>query len=183
VVVFKNNGGNLQYDHWIPLDQVTSSDGRKGYPEFQAINPWDGKFYSCLGGGYVHEFFVHDPDTGQWEGKKKVFPLSGLLPHEVQGACFSPNGHLYIVVDTRFTDWGQDYKWIFYYSALNGTFLGKIPVLAEEGGQELEGICYGAVSSNDGRTAQIHAVLLENHDAALDNIHFKSFSADLPDAV
>jgi len=182
VVVFKNSGGILQYQNWIALEQVTSSDGRTGYPEFQAINPWDGKFYTCLGDGNVPEFFVHSPGSGLWEGKK-TFPINGLMPCKVQGACFSANGHLYVAVDNRFTDWGRDYKWIFYYSALNGTFLGKIPVLAEEDGQELEGICYAAVSAADGRAAQIHAVLLENRDVALDNIFFKSFSADLPEAV
>jgi hypothetical protein len=112
--------------------------------------------------------------------------LNGNLPRIVQGACFSPNGHLYVATDTRF--WDKNYKWIFYYSALNGTFMGKIPVLAEEDDQELEGICYGAVSFDDGRTAQIHAVLLENreppwHPLALDNIFFKSFLADRPEFV
>ena len=193
VVVFKNNGGMLQYDRWIELEQTTSSDGRTEYPEFQAINPWDGKFYSCLGGaGAVREFFIHSsdgPNAGQWKGKK-TFRLNGLLPLKVQGACFSSNGHLYVAVDARFSDFGKKYKWIFYYSALTGAFLGKIPVLAEDAGmvdgqavQELEGICYGPVSFSDGRTAQIHAVLLENRRAALDNIFFKSFSADLPEAV
>jgi hypothetical protein len=183
VVVFKNSGGILQYENkWIPLEQVTSSDGRTGYPEFQGINPWDGKFYSCLGGENVPEFFIHNPDTGLWE-EKRTFHLNGFMPRTVQGACFSTNGHLYVAVDSRSSDWGRDYKWIFYYSALTGTFLGKIPVLAEEDGQELEGICYGAVSFGDGRTAQIHAILLENRDVALDNIFFKSFAADVPEAV
>ncbi len=180
VVVFKNNGGNLQYQNWIPLDQVTSSDGlQTGYPEFQAINPWDGKFYSSFG-GTVPEFFIHELD-GKWTGK--TFHLNGYMPRKIQGACFSPNGHLYVADDTRYGEWGKKYKWIMYYSALNGTYLGRIPVLAEEDGQELEGICYGSVSFGDGRTAQIHAILLENRDAALDNIFFKSFSADLPEVV
>jgi hypothetical protein len=51
-------------------------------------------------------------------------------------------------------------------------------VLAEElmPDQELEGICYADVGFSDGRRAQIHAVLLENPDIALDNIFFKSFA-------
>ncbi|MHB8789989.1 MAG: hypothetical protein ACYDBT_08940 [Desulfobulbaceae bacterium] len=92
--------------------------------------------------------------------------------------------------DARYEGWGKKYKWIFYYSALNGAFLGKIPVLAEDTSwqddcpvQELEGICYGAVSFADGCTAQIHAILLENRRAAFDNIFFKSFSADMPEWV
>jgi hypothetical protein len=184
VVVFRDNGGQLQFERWIELEQVNSSDGWTGYPEFQAINPWDGKFYTWANDPNSHEFFIHNLD-GKWEGKK-TFSLLGYWPDEVNGAAFSPNGHLYVAVDKRYFDWGSDYKWIFYYSALNGYFLGKIPVLAEsrsQGGQELEGICYGDISWPDGRKAQIHAILLENRDLALDNIFFKSFSADCPDIV
>jgi hypothetical protein len=185
VVVFKNNSGSLEYYDWIELGPVSSR-----YPEFQAINPWDGMLYTCLGGeDDVSEFFLHfsdGPDKGAWTGK--TLPLGGgggFLPRRVQGACFSPNGHLYVAVDTRF--WDKNYKWIFYYSALNGHYLGRIPVLAEEDNQELEGICYG---NTDGPKAQIHAVLLENVGdqppfvtGALDNIFFKSFSASEPDLV
>ena len=180
VVVFKNNSGYLEYDRWIALEAVNSS-----YPEFQAINPWDGMLYTCFGGGDVSEFFLHDPDTGAWT--RKTFPLGGgggWLPRKVQGACFSPNGHLYVAVDSRFPPpWDKECKWIFYYSALNGTYLGEIPVIATGDNHELEGICYGNVSWPDGRTAQIHAVLLENRDVALDNIWFKSFSTSQPDIV
>jgi predicted transglutaminase-like cysteine proteinase len=54
-----------------------------------------------------------------------------------------------------------------------------ISVLAEAGlpDQELEGLCYASVTTADGQAAQIHAVLLENRDAALDNIFFKSFGS------
>jgi len=186
IVVFRNTGGNLEYENWIRLPKVTSSDGQTAYPEFQTINPWDGKFYSSFG-GTVPEFFIHEPD-GNWTGK--TFHLNGYMPRKIQGACFSPNGHLYVADDTRYGEWDKEYKWIFYYSALNGTYLGKIPVLAKDTSmvddspaQELEGICYGAVSWPDGRTAQIHAILLENRLTALDNIFFKSFSADLPEVV
>lgn len=183
VVVFENDGGSLRFLRWIELGKATSSDGRTGYPEFQAINPWDGKLYTCLGGDtIVREFFIHDPATGLWDGKKKL-TLQGYLPHKVQGACFSPNGHLFVADDTCYDEWGKDYKWIFYYSALNGFMFGKIPVLAEEADQELEGVCYGGVSWPDGRTAQIHVVLLENRDIALDNIFFKSFASAKPDIV
>ncbi len=187
VVIFKNNDGFLQYyKPWIQLPIVTSSDNRNESPEFQAINPWDGKFYTCLGGdGPVHEFFIHDPDTGEWKDGKTL-KLSGYKPCRVQGACFSPNGHLYVAVNQRFSNWGREYKWIFYYSAWTGVFLGKIPVLAEdtaENAQELEGLCYGDCYWPDGRRGQIHVVLLENSTVWKDNIFFKSFSADLPDSV
>ena len=43
-------------------------------------------------------------------------------------------------------------------------------MLADEDGDELEGICYGNFYFPDGRTAQIHAILLKNINIALDNI-------------
>ncbi len=180
-VVFKNHNGILEYYKWIKIDPVTSSDGTTGYPLFQAINPWDGKLYSTLLDN-PREFFIHNPDNGEWEGK--TLSLYGYLPGcYIQGACFSDNGHLYVSVDNRFSNWGRDYHWIFYYSALNGTFLGKIPVLATDDDHELEGICFAKTKLNHGRKAQFHAVLLENIAAALDNIWFKSFSADWPEVV
>jgi len=188
VVIFKDQGGYLSFDCWIDLGQVTSSDGsRTEYPEFQAINPWDGQFYTCLGGGYVSEFFIHDPKTGDWQKEKKILSLKGALPNRVQGACFSPNGHLYVAIDAHIDGLYIPWKVIYYYSALNGMYLGVISIYAEGADQELEGICYGSVNSDNGQTAQIHAILLENREPpahfALDNIFFKSFRADKPDAV
>jgi hypothetical protein len=181
VVKFKDDGGCLEFANWIPLGQVTTSDDKIGWPEFQGVNPWNGKFYTCFCDGTgVREFFIHNPENGECENK---FSLQGYLPKGVQGICFSDNWHLYVADDTRYEPWDRNYKWIFYYSALNGAFLGKIPVLAKEDGQELEGICYANTSQDDGTAAQIHAILLENADIALDNIFFKSFSTDQPDLV
>jgi hypothetical protein len=175
VVVFKDNDGFLHYDHWIPLDQIESKK-----VEFQAINPWDGHLYTCFGSGVIREFFMHDI-AGQYTGKAIKFdvPVS-----QVQGACFSPNGHLYIATNETLS--GDYYHQpIWYYSALNGHRLGVIPVRADSVylDQELEGICFGEVSFSDGRTAQIHAILLENKVPALDNIFFKSFSSAEPNLV
>jgi hypothetical protein len=61
--------------------------------------------------------------------------------------------------------------------------VGVIPVLAEEDDQELEGVCFAGVTASGGLGAQIHAVLLENRDAALDNIFFKSFGSAVPKVV
>jgi hypothetical protein len=67
-----------------------------------------------------------------------------------------------------------------------------IPVLAEQAedddpadslSQELEGICFGNVIAPNGRPAQIHAVLLENEDIALDDLFLKSFASSTPDLV
>lgn len=125
VVVFEDKGGYLEFHKWIELGMVTPSDGGAPFfPEFQSINPWDGYFYTCRGGPNTREFYAHDPETGEWK-QDKVLKFSGGeqkaiivtttpdgwgyedvivdLPSVVQGACFSPNGHLYIACDVRLT--------------------------------------------------------------------------------
>jgi hypothetical protein len=185
VVVFEDMGGGLEFIKWIELEKATSpTDGRQGNVEFQAINPWDGMLYTCFRSDTIHEFFLHDMD-GRYKDKTLKFdtPIS-----EVQGACFSPNGHLYIASNAHPPGDGN-HQTIWCYSALNGHRFGFIPVLAEEDNQELEGICYANVQfsggKNDGKDAQIHAVLVENPswEMALDNIFFKSFSLAKPDIV
>ena len=182
VVVFKSAGGALTYDRWIELDFPKSpTDGRQQKAEFQGINPWDGLFYTCFGGGTIDEFFKHDPGTGKFTGETLTLSPPAT---KVQGACFSPNGHLYIASNETLP--GDDrYQTIPYYSALNGHRFGIIAVLAEEGmpDQELEGICHASVTVGSGKSAQIHAVLLENPDVSLDNIFFKSFSSTKPQFV
>jgi hypothetical protein len=182
VVIFKSDGGALSFEKWVELDFPTSpTDGRHQMAEFQGINPWDGLWYTCFGGGSIDEFFMHDPDTGTFTGATlKLSPPAT----KVQGACFSPNGHLYIASNATLPG-DVRYQTIPYYSALNGHRFGMIAVLAEEGmpDQELEGICHGAVSFTNGGVAQMHAVLLENPDVSLDNIFFKSFSSAKPDIV
>ncbi len=182
VVVFDNNNGALTLNRWIHLTEATASDGTKQIPEFQAINPWDGNLYCSFGGDDpVHELFIYDM---QGSLLPKTFKFQGVLPSNIQGACFSENGHLFVAVDRRYF-FGADgaYKHILCYSALNGHFLSNISVLAALDGQELEGICVAAATWPDGRQAQVHAVLLENHDVAKDNLFFKSFCADVPSAV
>jgi hypothetical protein len=181
VVVFNDVNGVLEFSRWIELDKPKSADGRQDRAEFQAINPWDGMFYTCFGSGEIKEFFIHDRSTGKWTGRR--LPLSPPVT-KVQGACFSPNGHLYIATNETVGEDGK-YQTIPYYSALNGHRFGVISVLAEEGmpDQELEGNCYASVTAPGGHPAQIHVVLLENPDIALDNIFFKSFASADPDLV
>lgn len=182
VVVLKNNDGFLTFHKWIELEIPKSpTDGRQERAEFQAINPWDGMFYTCFGSSTIHELFIHDIDSGKYTGKTLKFDIPVT---KVQGACFSPNGHLYIATN-EYRPKDESYQMIWYYSALNGHRLGSIPVLAKEKlpDEELEGICFANVSFGDGKTAQIHVVLLENHNATLDDIFFKSFSSAKPDIV
>jgi hypothetical protein len=196
VFIFQITNGQLKFQNWVPIGQVKFADGSTGYPEFQGINPWDGLFYTCRGGEKTKEFYIHRT-TGEWTGK--VLKFSGGegmaqilrwvpdpphavveivdLPSNVQGACFSPNGHLYIACDLRLKN-KKDYKVIACFSALNGHLMSIIPVLADQDNQELQGVCYGGISSNG---SQMHVILLENELVALDNIFFKSFRADRPE--
>jgi hypothetical protein len=192
-VVFKDTDGALEFEQWIELEQPTSpTDQRTGRAEFQAINPWDGMIYSCFGGGDIHEFFIHErtgPHAGRWTGK--ALTLNPPVKY-VQGACFSPNGHLYIATNAKLPG-KPKYQTIWYHSALNGHQFGVIPVLAEQAedddpaedslSQELEGICFGNVIAPNGQPAQIHAVLLENETVALDDLFLKSFASSTPDLV
>jgi hypothetical protein len=178
-VEFKDTNGKLSFTRWIELEKPTGQDGRHERAEFQAINPWDRKIYTCFGGGSISEFFIHDLDTGAWTGRSlKLNPPV----KKVQGACFSPNGHLYIASNTKLPG-NSDYQTIWYHAALNGHQFGVIKVMALESKQELEGNCFGAVGFKNGKSAQIHAVLLENEPIALDDIYFKSFSCSVPDIV
>lgn len=180
VVVFKDTNGVLSFSKWIELEEPTSpSDHRHQRAEFQAINPWDGMLYTCFGSGSIHEFFIHDRNSGAWTGK--VLKLDPPVT-QVQGAAFSPTGHLYIATSAKLLS-DSRYQTIWYYSALNGHRFGVVPVLAEEDDQELEGICFASVSVSGGLGAQIHAVLLENRLPALDNIFFKSFASTVPSVV
>ena len=197
VVVFRDDAGHLTLDSWIRIGEVQPSDGSGAFtPEFQAVNPWDGLIYTSHGSENPGEFYLHHPyghpRAGEWTGRVLRFtggkallgrleipgglvPLD--LPSNVQGACFSPNGHLYVSCNARIAD-RYDHMAIGVFSALNGHFLGVIPVLAKEGKQEMEGVCYANVNAGGGHTTQIHGVLLENETAAIDDIYVKGFSAD-----
>ena len=190
VLVLDNADGVLTFSHWIDLERPRSpTDNREDRPEFQAINPWDGQLYTCFGGPGVNEFFIHDRD-GKWKDKRTL-KLSEPVNH-VQGACFSPNGHLYVATNWKLPG-DPRFQIIAYHSALNGQRLGVIPVLAEESeelepidvgeAQEVEGLCYADVKASSGERAQIHCVLLDDGGLETDSIFFKSFSAAAPELV
>jgi|GEM_PF-2273442 hypothetical protein len=192
VVVFKNANGVLELDRWIDLEKVPRSAGAVSEKvEFQAIDPWKGLLYTCFGGGDIQKFFIHEPqadDVGNWHGKFTGRAIEFEVPvRHVQGACFSPDGYLYISSNVKLPG-DPRFQTIWYYSVLNGHRMGVIGVLAQESAdedpddpeldnlaQELEGICFREVTVTGGKAARIEAVLLENPSAALDNIFFKTF--------
>lgn len=175
-VIFESTGANLNYKDWIELERPTDLNGNPIKVEFQGINPWDGMFYSSFEG----HFLKHDPRNGNLIGER--LPLQ--IPYgSIQGACFTPNGHVYVASDDKYQG-NENFHSIPYYSALNGHRFGVIPVRVEGvDTPELEGICYVDVHFDDGRRAQIHTPILDNPDVSLDNIYFKSYSTSTPEIV
>jgi hypothetical protein len=185
--VFDDNGGSLSFSRWFEIENpVSPKDGRSARAELQGINPWDKMLYTCFGGGEISEFFIHERiglNAGDWTGE--VLPIVPSVTH-VQGATFTPNGHLFISTnETRPGD--PDHQMIYYHSALNGHRLGEIPVLADipngTDGDELEGLCYAPLIAPSGEQVWIHAVLLENHKTAIDDIFLKQWACARPDVI
>jgi hypothetical protein len=182
VFVLSCQNGYIDYVKCISLARVNER-----LAEFQTINPWDGQLYTSYGDGEIRELFIHDL-TGKFTGESlklktpipperslnldTVFGKINKTYYPIQGACFSPNGHLYI--SSNIFEEDARYQSIFYYSALNGHRFGKINVLAEEIFQELEGIC-----CEGGR---IYAVLLDSFSKT-DDVFFKVFATFNPDIV
>jgi hypothetical protein len=160
-----------------------------GHLEFQDMNPWDGFFYSCGDevGVPMWEFFKHHPETGSLIRRADGTPDTLQLDAPVfcvQGACFSPNGHLYVSENYEYT---PGWMRVSYFSALNGHKYGEIGIRAETGAfhidDEMEGVCYADLHRlSDGCRYQIHVVQLNN--AVFDDaVSFLRFCADKPDLV
>jgi hypothetical protein len=185
-----------------PSTREGSSLGRV---EFQAINPWDRKIYSCLSpgkGSPIQQFYIHyleDDGDGyrrgdlvrNHDGSAKTLDLSWPIS-DVQGACFSPNGHLYITTNVHpphppdeESIWGvyveDSVQVIFYCSPLKGHEFGYIPVVGH--GDELEGICCADCPCPNGLQTQLCAVVLDNQWDGLDNITLFYFGSQSPENV
>jgi len=188
ILVFKDNNGNLEFNKIIKLEKTTLIH------EFQAINPWDGRAYTCFGQGIIDRLFIHylNDENGIEAGKLvrengeiKTLNLLGRQCIVVQGAAFSPNGHVYIACHAHLNE-NENTRFIRYYSALNGDYLGDIVVPAEHDWHEQEGICCQDLTFRDGHRAQIFSILLNNiyqSGLARPSIWFKHFCASNPDIV
>lgn len=190
------------------VDVVGAADsGQGGSFPWCAVNPWNGLLYSCAfygdgtGRGEVHGYHR---DTGAWAGPERTIRL-GSAVRRVQGGCFSPRGHLYLACDDQeeaaggvtvehvsgdhrlhgVRDGGspRNVTSIRAFSVFTGAYLGRTLVdTLDGGGEELEGICY-APTSVGRRRAQIHVLLLDNHDLAKDNVFVKPYAAPDPSTV
>jgi hypothetical protein len=201
VLRFDDVNGFLQNPYWIKIQPISNPDkpNEQIIPELVAINPWDGCMYLCLGEVNPKRAFIYDLNGnylkryltffgGENRCAYTILTNGGIvtykydMPSNIQGGCFTPNGHFFISCDIFVVNEGRQ-KAIAYFSALNGYLMGYVRVLAEESNQELEGMCYAAISNGDGKPSQIHAILLENNDVEVDNIFFKSFSTTRPDLI
>jgi outer membrane protein assembly factor BamB len=154
-----------------------------------AINPWDGYLYTSIFAnsdpdkgdyGLADRLYVYDPNHNFLF--KKEFPLVGwgAALHNVQGGCFSNNGHIYISTGSISTR-----GYVHAYSALNGQYLGQCFVPSDWSpgeGEEMEGlaICHLTVGGKD---VYVHAIVLDNDwmPGDQDDVYLKSFSVPRPD--
>lgn len=193
IFVLRIEGHELHYEHTIEAERpISIHDGKPSFPQFQCVAPWENVFYTAIGWDFTSEFYLHDLTTGKWTGRvlrfkgmPATFPRHypaqrgiGYTLDTVQGACVSPEGHLYISAENRLVD-APAYKAIWVFSVLNGQYQGHIPILAENDDQEPEGICWADVPTN-GSVASLHVVLLENRYFNRDNVFFKQFRVKTP---
>jgi hypothetical protein len=172
---------DLTFSQFLPL---LAEDGRAppqgNSMPWCAIHPWNGLLYSSRFDD-VHVVHAYGPAD---DGCRHV-PSEDIALHaspaldRVQGGCFSSNGHLYLASDVLVD---SDHKAIHVFSALNGAYRGAIKVLALEGNQELEGICFAPMKIG-GHAVQLHVVLLEIFALEKDDIFFKHYAAPDPARV
>ncbi|HYG79220.1 MAG TPA: hypothetical protein VD861_02465 [Pyrinomonadaceae bacterium] len=182
LIVCELNNGAVAFKEWMELE---SAEGKR--VGMVGINPWDGTIFTCHGDIGITKLFLHGLDGKLLKRKDGTVRELSLTPPIndngfVQGGAVSPNGHIYIASGRRQEDLGRDHQFIYCYSALNGHLLNTIAVLAEDTGQELEGVCYADVT-RAGHHVQLHAVLLDNFTLEKDDIFLKSFAASEPDLV
>ncbi|MGH9989313.1 MAG: hypothetical protein ACREAS_02650, partial [Nitrososphaera sp.] len=131
-----------------------------------AINPWNGLLYSSrFGGGEddpVPVSEVHCYDPAKSFDFKKSLKLQSLPISEVQGGCFSSNGHLYLTS-------GDEH--IHGYSVLNGSYLGSFHVPSDwTGAEEMEGIAIGNIPCKDTDVhVPVHVLVLDNDHPRTDS--------------
>ena len=156
-----------------------------------AINPWNGYLYTAQGGDGVVSVRAYDPNNGYQRKQASDIHLGGDPVNEIQGGCFSSNGHLYLTSD-KFVGNHNGTKDIRAYSALNGEYLGRCPVdydhedwdwyEPDAGAEELEGIAICHLVHPGGDSTYVHVVILDN-DAGPDDVYMKRFAVPNPDAL
>jgi hypothetical protein len=148
-----------------------------------AINPWNGYLYSCPGGDGIVSIRAYDPKNAF--APKGDLRLGGDPVNEIQGGCFSENGHLYLTSD-KYVGNHKGTQDIRAYSALNGAFLGSCPVSYDAtdfpgAAEEMEGIAICRLVHPEGDSTYVHVVILDNDASdAWDDVYLKHFAVPNP---
>jgi len=136
-----------------------------------AINPWNSYLYSS--DFYdVAQINSYDPnDNFIYKGSLKLqVPLK-----EVQGGCFSQNGHLYLSSSSS-----NDIRG---YSVLNGAYLGSAAIQVDTSwnvAEEVEGMTI-FIGVFNGKPTQVHVILLDNDKPDPDDIFLKHYTVPSPE--
>lgn len=137
-----------------------------------AINPWDRLLYTSSFSN-VDRVYGYDPANNFAHVSTLV--LGGPVLQEVQGGCFSTNGHLYL------TSGGSER--IHSYNCIDGSPLGSVVVPYSPGGlsgEEMEGIGLGHLIHGNGSHSRVHVVILDNDITNKDDVFLKHFSVPNP---
>ena len=173
-----------QLDHSLKTLSVSSVNGASSPGlGWCAINPWNGFLYTAPGGDGVAFIRVYDPDHDFAE--QPHLALGGDPVNEIQGGCFSTNGHLFLTSD-KYVGHHKGTKDIRAYSALNGAFLGSCPVSYDAtdfpgAAEEMEGIAISHFAHQRGDSTHVHVVILDNDASdAADDVYLKHFAVPAP---
>ena len=157
----------------VPAPQISSAQG--GHMSWCAVNPWDGFLYSSTFDG-VDRIHAYDPATS-FEHVRTLI-LTGPPLGNVQGGCFSSNGHLYLTSDTSGRVYGFD--------IMSGESLGSIAVPYSPGGldgEELEGIAIAHLVDANGAKSLVHVMVLDNDITNEDDVFMKHYGLPHPENV
>lgn len=171
-------------------NQGRAMDGINGHFSWCAVDPWNEELLYTSGNDGFHRVdrLVAFHRTGglltpTWNGKPTTIKLE-VAVERVQGACFSPNGKVYVASD------GEEGKHgIYCFRVADGKFLGRIDFEIHQGvprQEEAEGITFHPMDIFDRRT-YLHFTLLDKDDLTPpgtgDDVHFKSYEVRDPESA
>jgi hypothetical protein len=171
-------------------NQGHAIDGINGHFAWCAVDPWnDELLYTSGDNGFrrVERLVAFHRTKGlltpTLRGKSTAIELE-IGVERVQGACFSPNGKVYVASD------GKDGKHgIYCFRVADGRLLGRIDFEIHQGvprQEEAEGITFHPMNIFEERT-YLHFVLLDKDDLAPpgtgDDVHFKSYAVPDPETA
>ena len=167
-VMIRVYDSNLNYLYEKTLNELG------GQGPWCAVNPWNGYLY--ISKISSNELLCYDSRKNlSYAGK---FKLQEKVT-SIQGGCFSKNGRLYLTSNSS--------RDIRCYCVLNGHFMGRMGVSYERDGvsqEEMEGLTIVSLKWPDqGKSAQIHVIILDNELLSSDEIFIRHFRSPSPETV